>query len=564
MKYREETIKILEKVTKLKKVQIDNILEVPPSLEMGDFAFPCFILSKTLKKAPNQIAEDLLKKLKPTKNISKIETKGPYLNFFINKEVLNKEVISKILKEKKDYGKSKPKKLTVLVESPGQNTNKPLHVGHLRNMLLGVSIKNILEAFGKEVHIVNVINDRGVHICKSLLAYKMFGKGKKPDKKPDHFVGDFYVKYAEAVKKNPKLEEEVQALLLKWEQGDKEVIKLWKEMNSWAYKGYAETYKKLNFKVEKAYYESNSYKHGKEIVLKGLKDGKFEKEEDGAVSINLKKEGLGQKVLLRANGTAVYITQDIYMAKERLKDFKFDEMIYIVGNEQEYHFKALFSIFKRLGYKFADKCYHFSYGMVELPTGKMKSREGTVVDTDDLIEEVYQIATREVKKRYFTLSKTEIDKRAKIISMGAIRFFFVKYDPIKNFMFKPNESLSFEGETGPYVQYAHARINSILKKCIDTGIVDYKALKTKDEQALISLLAEYPKKIEEAATHYKPSIITRYLLDLAQTFNEFYHKYQVLKADENVKGARIAMILAIKQVLSNGLGLLGIDAPGKM
>lgn len=568
MNYRQKVIKLLEKETKLKTSVIDSLLEKPPSLEFGDFAFPCFSLSKKMKKAPHDIAEQLLRKIKPTKTISKIETRGPYLNFFINRKVLNKEVLESVLKEQADYGHTKGKKSIVLVESPGPNTNKPLHIGHLRNILLGSSITKILESQGKEVHIVNVINDRGVHICKSMLAYQKYGKGKTPERakmKSDHFVGDFYVKYAQEEKKNPKLAAEVQELLVKWEDGDKETLKLWKQMNSWALKGFAETYKRLGFKIEKEYLESDTYKHGKDIILKGLKKGIFQKDEEGAILFDLEKQGLGNKVLLRSNGTSVYITQDIYMAKKRQDDFKFDEMIYVVGNEQEYHFKVLFNVFKALGWKFADKCIHFSYGMVELPDGKMKSREGTVVDTDNLITRVEILAIKELHKRYSDLSEKEIERRVEIITMGAVRFFFLKFDPMRNFVFNPKESLSFEGETGPYIQYAYARINSILRKNehkISTA--NYELLKTKEEQQLIKNISEFPNIVSMAAKSYKPSIITNHLLELAQTFNEFYHKSSILKSEPKLRDARLILIRVVAQVLKNGLALLGIEVPRQM
>jgi arginyl-tRNA synthetase len=559
--------KILQDALKLESIS----LEVPPKLELGDYAFPCFILSKQLKKSPMDVAKDIEQQIKPklpTHITSKII--GPYVNFFVSKEHLADSVLKKIHAEKEKYGKEKESKEIVLIESPGPNTNKPLHLGHLRNILLGQSICNILRAAGKKTHIVNVVNDRGVHICKSMFAYQKFGNGTTPEKagmKSDHFVGDFYVKYAKAEKESPELEDEIQKLLVKWEQGDKETRELWKKMNDWALKGFNETYKKLKFKIEKEYLESETYMHGKEIILDGLKKGLFEKDGDENIILNLEAKGLGKKVLLRSNGTSVYITQDIYMAKKRYDDFKFDSMVYVVGNEQEYHFKVLFEVFKKLGWSFGEKCYHFSYGMVELPEGKMKSREGNVVDTDELIDEVVKIAKEEIIKRYDSLDEKEIEKRANAIAMAAIRFFFLKHDPLKNFIFNPKESLAFEGETGPYVMYSYARICSIFEKLdekVDLSIIDSKLLNTELDRKMLNKMKEYPDVIKDAAKQYRPSLIAYYLLDLASAFNEYYRDNTILKADKPLRNARLALIDSVRIVIKSGLELLEIDVLEQM
>ncbi|MBU1201024.1 MAG: arginine--tRNA ligase [Nanoarchaeota archaeon] len=560
--YRKEVVKMLEKETGLKPQEIDKVIEVPPSLDFGDFAFPCFILSKKLKKAPNMIAEELLKKILPTKNIKKIEIKGPYLNFFINRDLFNKDIIENILKEKDDYGKAAKKKEKIMIEYPGPNTNKPLHLGHLRNMLIGKSVQNILEASGYKVLPVNINNDRGIHICKSMLAYKKWGKNREPNKKSDHFVGDFYVLYTKKEKENPKLEEEAHEMLKKWEAGDKETRAIWKKMNKWALDGFKETYKNFGIRFVKEYNESDHYDGGKKIVTQALKNGIFKKDDNDNIIADLKE--LGEKVVLRSDGTSVYITQDINLAYLRYNEFDPDTLIYVVASEQNLHFSQLFAILKMLGFKKSSGLYHLNYGMVYLPEGKMKSREGTVVDTDNLIEQMTQMAKKEIEDRH-KLSEKELLKRCKDIGFGALIFFILKYDPSKDFVFDPKESISFEGETGPYIQYAHARINSILKK--SKGLlteVDYSLLKTDEEKNIITKLAEYPVVVSQAANNYKPSLVARHILELSQTFNEFYHKSPILKAEGNLRGTRIALILAIKQVLKNGLGLLGIDAPLEM
>ena len=546
----------------LKKILKEDVeLEIPPDPRFGDYALPCFSLAKKFKKNPNEIALDLQSQLK--KNFI-VEVKGPYLNFFIDKSKLSKYVLTKILEEKEKYGSVKLKKQKkILIESPGPNTNKPLHLGHLRNIFLGGSIKNILNKLGNKVFVVDIINDRGIHISKSMLAYQLYGHNKKPDIKPDHFVGKYYVLYNEKINENPDLDKKAAEILIKWEQGDKEIIKLWKKMNSWALKGFKETYDILGFKVNKVYYESKHYKEGKDIVLDGLKTGLFNKDEKGAIFIDLEKENLGKKVLLRADGTSVYVTQDISLAIKRYKDFKMDQMIYVVGNEQIYHFKALFSILDKLKQKFAKSCYHLAYGMVNLPEGKMKSREGTVVDADDLIMEMIDLARNEIKSRYKGLSKEEIEKRSKYIGLGALKFFILKVDPYKDIMFNPKESINFEGDTGPYVQYAHARCYSILKKGRLSRNFDFSLFNSIDYK-VIKELEKFPYVVRKASYEYKPSLIANYLLDLVKNFNEFYTKNPVLKAEKKLREARLAIVFCVKQVLKNSLSLLDIEAPNEM
>ncbi len=559
--FQKEIINILRKNTKLK----DITLEIPPNPEFGDYAFLCFELAKKIKKNPSEIAQDLAKNIKLSDLIKKVEVKGPYLNFFVSKEALSKNVLIDVFKKKSSYGSAKKKKKeVVLIESPGPNTNKPLHLGHLRNMSLGISLSNIYNFLGYNVKNVDIINDRGIHICKSMLAYKKYGKNKLPDKKSDHFVGDYYVLYNKKLKEDPNLDKEAQELLEKWEKNDKEVRALWKKMNKWAVDGMFETYKRFGMKIDKPYFESDTYLKGKEIVMDGLKKGIFEKDDDGNIIVDLEKERLGKKVLIRANGTAVYITQDMALAGIRYKDYKMDKMIYVVGNEQIYHFKVLFKIFKILKYPFADSCYHLAYGMVNLPEGKMKSREGKVVDADDLMDNMVELAKKEIKKRHKDLQKKEIEKRSEQIGLGALKFYMLKPDSLKDMMYNPEESIKFEGETGPYVQYAHTRINSILSKTKLPIKVDYSLLKDELEQKLITLISQFPDKVTEAAKSYKPSIIANYLVELSQNFNSFYTKLPVLKAETGLKEARLHLIIAVKQVLKNGLNLLGIEAPERM
>ncbi len=537
---------------------------------MGDYAFPCFTLAKTLKKAPPAVAKELASELKPPKGIAEIKALGPYVNFFVEAEDIVKSTLKDIEKHGKDYGKRPKQKNITLIESPGPNTNKPLHLGHLRNMLLGSAIANIQKAIGKDVHIVNVVNDRGVHICKSMLAYQRLGKNDTPEKakrKSDHFVGDYYVRYSKIEEKDKeKAEKDIQDMLLKWENNDKETRELMKKMNDWALKGFKETYRKLNFRIEKEYYESQTYLGGKDIILGGLKKGIFGKDEEGAIIIDLEKQGLGKKVLLRSNGTSVYITQDINMAQLRYKDFRFNEMIYVVGNEQNHHFKVLFEVFKALRWPFAGACRHFSYGMVELPEGKMKSREGNVVDTDELIEELTKLAKEEVKERYKELPEKEVEKRAEMIAMAAIRFFFLKYDPLRNFVFNPKESLAFEGETGPYLQYTHARICSIMRKAgnKEKKGIDYSLLSAPEEKEVAKHLKDYPDILEKAGRELKPNLICNYLFALSQLFNNYYVKNKVIQGNKELQEARLALIQAVRQVLENGLSLLDIKAPEAM
>jgi len=565
--FKEEIINILKKEVK-GKITLEN----PPDSKLGDYAFPCFELAKQLKKSPVEIAKDLALKIKPNKYIKEIKSTGPYVNFFINESILNEIILNEVLKQKENYGSWPKKNKRVVIEYPAPNTNKPLHLGHVRNMLIGESLSRILEFNGFKVFRINLNNDRGIHICKSMLAYQKYGKNKTPEsekKKSDHFVGDFYVLYNKKLKQHPELEKEAQEMLRKWESGDKETVELWKKMNNWAVNGFNETYNVFGIKHDKTYNESEHYKKAKDIVLDNLKKGIFKKDEEGNTLIELEKYNMPNKILLRADGTSVYMTQDLMLAKLKYADFKMDKSIFVVGSEQKLHFRQLFKVLELIGFKSFDGCYHLAYGMIMLPEGRMKSREGTVVDADNIVDDMITLAKQEIKKRH-ELDKKEIEKRAKQIGLGALSFFVLKYDALKDFVFNPKESISFEGETGPYIQYAHARICSILRKFgknIDKGFIDKAGLfllKEKQETELIKLLGKFPDVVENAASSYKPSLISRYLLDLSQSFNEFYHIHQILKEKEELRNARILLIDSVRQVLKNGLNLLGIKAPERM
>jgi len=561
MDFQQEIIKSLVKETKLDQKEIENLISVPPDPKLGDYAFPCFKLGKNAKEE----ADKLKKKIKLPKFLSGMQVVGPYLNFYVKQEVITEETLSKISKEKEDYGKGKEKK-KIVIEYCGPNTNKPLHLGHVRNMALGNSVQRILSYSGNKVHPVNIINDRGIHICQSMIAYQKWGKNKKLNKKGDHFVGDYYVMFSQKAKENEDLKLEAQEVLLKWENKDKETIELWKKMNSWVLDGFNETYKRFGISFEKEYFESKYYHKGKDIVLSGFKKKIFAKDKTDAIYADLEKYKLPNKVLLRGDETSVYMTQDLYLADLRYKDYKFDKMLYVVASEQRTHFQQLFKILELLKEPYAKNLHHLSYGLVNLPSGRMKSREGTVVDADDIMDETSELAKKEIKKRHKGLSSKEIMKRAEIISLGAIKFFMLKTDSARDVVFNPEESLSFEGETGPYVQYTHARACSILRKAGSkfSTKVNYSLLNQDEELAVIRLLYDFPAVIVKAAKDYKPHHIVNHLIALAQAFNEFYHKCPVISERDEQMKARLLLVDSVRQVIENGLGLLGIDAPVEM
>src|SRR3989344_7553496 len=561
--FKQHIIKLLEKSTTLKEKDIEIILETPPNPNFGDYSFPCFLLAQELKKSPNEVASNLEKYFAKNDYVEKVECKGGYLNFFINQAKFNEIILKEILKLKENYGKMINKKEKIVIEYPSPNTNKPLHLGHVRNMLIGQAISNILMFNHNKVIQVNLNNDRGVHICKSMLAYKKYGNNSKLNKKSDHFVGDFYVLYNKKAKENPGLENEIQEMLVKWEKNDKEILKLWKLLNSWALKGFDETYRLFNVKFDKIYNESEHYKKGKLIVFNSYKKGLFEKDSEGNILVNLERYNLPNKILLRKDGTSIYITQDIGLAYEKYKNVKMDKSIYVVGSEQNLHFKQLFKILEILNFPHYKGLIHLSYGMIYLPEGKMKSREGIVVDADKIVEDIKNLALKEIKKRY-KLGKKEIEKRAFEIGMAGLRYFILKYDAAKDFIFDPNETISFEGDTGPYIQYAYARAKSILKKTKFDKEADFNLLKNDKENELIKLLSNFPNVANKAGKDLKPNYIANYSYELAQKFNEFYHSCPVIHEDEKLKNARCLLVLAFAYVIKRCLNLLGINVLEEM
>ena len=569
MTFIKEIAKVIAGIIDQPENVVEDMFEVPKESTHGDIAFPCFTLAKEMKKSPQHIAQDIAKRLQF--DFGTATTMGPYVNITIN----NNKFISPILKQITESEKlirpvehKQNSSRCTLIESPSPNTNKPLHLGHLRNMLLGSTLTNLKKALGGNTYLVNLVNDRGVHICKSMLAYQKWGNNQTPEeagKKSDHFVGDWYVRFNQEVKQNEMLEQEAQEMLIKWEEGDEEIVSLWKKMNEWATKGFEQTYNAIGFHSDKDYYESEIYKDGKDIVLQGVESGAFYKDESGAVIVDLTDKKLDKKILLRKDGTAVYITQDIFLAKKRFDDYKFNKLVYVVGNEQEYHFKVLFEIFRKLNYPFSQNCKHFSYGMVELPEGKMKSREGNVMDTDQLIQKTRELAKDAVKERFSELNDDEVNSRAELIAQGAIRFFFLKFDPVKNFVFDPKASLSFEGETGPYVQYTHARIASILRKSETKPSKDgFETLNEPEEKEVAKLLSTFPDIIGEATEKLKPNLVCNYLLALCQSFNSYYSKHKIIQEDKALETDRLALISAVNKVIKEGLLLLGIQAPERM
>jgi len=557
-----------EYISYLKIEEIETLLEIPPSEIDFTYAFPCFSLAKIEKKSPDLIAKDLEKRIKNIEFLDKIEAIGPYLNL----KVKSNYILESIFEIKEDYGKFRDivykeskSKLRFVIEYPSPNTNKPLHFGHIRNMLLGKSLSNLLEYKGHKVFQVNLNNDRGIHICKSMLAYKKWGDNKDPDKKTDHFVGDFYVKFSKEAEKDEKLIDEAYDLLRLWEKNDKSTRSLWKKMNKWALDGHNKTYKMMGISFDKIYYESDLYAKGKDKINEALKKGIFERTEDGAIIARLKeKYNLEDKILIRSDGTSIYITQDIYLAYKKKEDFNYNRSIYVVGDEQIQHFKWLFAILDMLGFK--EDNYHLSYGMIDLPSGKMKSREGTVVDADDVIDEVEKLAFDEVDKRYSDLSESEKTKRAEIIGLSALKFYILKYNPSKGFVFKPDESISFEGETGPYIQYCYARIASIILKSeleIDTNI-DWELLNHEKEFFLIKQLVYFPEIVESVEKTYNIHLIPQYLLSLCQAFNSFYASCQVISEDKELEKARLLLIKCVQIIIKIGLNILGIDTLEQM
>lgn len=517
---------------------------------------------------------------------------GPYLNVRFDIPALADKVMDRVESEGSLYGTNQSGKgRKIMIEFSCPNTNKPLHLGHMRNDSLGQSVSELLKATGAEVMKVNLINNRGVHISKSMLAYKLFGNGETPEstgEKGDHFVGRYYVRFAawekevaDAKEKDPSIvsdpsfvdpDEAAQAMLRDWEAGDPEVRALWEKMNKWTLDGLFESYRNMGISFDKLYYESDTYRLGRGEVMRGLDLGVFKKEEDGSVQVDLAPIGLDKKVLLRRDGTTLYITQDIGTAVRRHEDWPFDSLIYVVASEQNYHFKVLFYVLGLLGYEWAEELHHLAYGMVNLPDGKMKSREGTVVDADDLMEEMISTAreTSQELGKLDGLTKEEAENIARMVGLGALKYFLLKVDPRKNMTFNPKESIDFNGNTGPFIQYTYARICSVLRKAAEQGITLPAALPTdfeisEKEEGLIQLLANFASVVKEAGDTYSPALIANYTYDLVKEFNQFYHDYSILhEADERLKTFRLVLSANVAKVVKEGMALLGIEVPERM
>jgi arginyl-tRNA synthetase len=559
----------------------------------GDMTVVLFPLVKSLRKSPEQIGKEIGDYL--LNNSSVIESYN-VVKGFLNLKIGVQYWLEKLneIFQQKDFWKVIPDENAdlMMIEYSSPNTNKPLHLGHVRNNLLGWSIAQIQEANGWKVVKTNLVNDRGIHICKSMLAWKLFGNGETPQSsglKGDHLVGKYYVLFDQAykqqvkelvekgwseeeAKKSAPLMQKAQKMLLAWENNDPEVRKLWETMNGWVYEGFNETYRKLGIDFDKIYYESETYLGGKKIVEEGLANGIFYRRPDGSVWADLREEGLDEKLLLRADGTSVYMTQDIGTAKVRYDDFPIKKMVYVVGNEQNYHFQVLSILLDKLGFEWGKSLVHFSYGMVELPDGKMKSREGTVVDADDLIDEMLRTArdTSEELGKLDGCSPEEVENIVRMVALGALKYFILKVDPRKNMTFNPKESIDFNGNTGPFIQYTHARIRSVLRKAdeqsISFGKVDnLHLLLSEKERYLIQLLTEFPEVVKEAGNEFNPALIANFLYELVKEYNQFYHDYSILKeGNTDLRNFRLVLSSAVAEVIKNGMAMLGIEVPEKM
>lgn len=590
------TKKVQEAVKNLYGIEVNEqqvqLQKTRPEFE-GDITLVVFPFVKAARKAPAQVAMEIGETLK-----GELVEKYNAVQGFLNLSIAQTYWLAQLqtIADTENYGqqtrtKEDGSQPLMMVEYSSPNTNKPLHLGHVRNNLLGYSIAKIQEANGWKVVKTNIVNDRGIHICKSMLAWLKFGNGETPEssgKKGDHLIGDYYVRFdveykkqikelmaqgmdEETAKKEAPLIKEAQAMLLKWEQGDTEVRALWQKMNSWVYAGFDETYRQMGVGFDKIYYESNTYLEGKKEVERGLKEGLFYRREDGSVWADLTQNGLDEKLLLRADGTSVYMTQDIGTAKLRFQDYPIDKMVYVVGNEQEYHFKVLSILLDRLGFPFGKELVHFSYGMVELPNGKMKSREGTVVDADDLMAQMIDDAREISKDKVNTLpdiTADEANEIARIVGLGALKYFILKVDPRKNMLFNPEESIDFNGNTGPFIQYTYARIQSVLRKAeANHAAQDFGGVKTLNDKelALIQRLADFPAAVRQAGNDFSPAVIANYAYSLACDFNSFYHDYSILnEADANVRALRLTLSATVAKVIRSAMALLGIEVPNRM
>ena len=549
-------------------------LQVQPTRKEfeGDYTLVVFPLLKISRQAPdvtgNAIGEWLLANCA---EISAFNSVKGFLNLSLSGVYWQEQLAA--VSSDAGYGQLPPTGRRIMVEFSSPNTNKPLHLGHVRNNLLGASVSDLLKAAGNEVIKVTLVNDRGVHICKSMYAWQQRFDGATPEstgKKGDHLVGDCYVEYAKMEKEDPSVIDKVHEMLVKWEEGDPEVRALWEKMNSWVFAGFDQTYKALGISFDKTYYEHDTYLLGKELVQRGLDKGVFQRDPDGSVWCDLTADGLDRKLLLRSDGTSVYITQDLGTAEKRFEEYSLDSHIYVVGDEQNYHFQVLKLILKKLGFDWADQIYHLSYGMVELPEGKMKSREGTVVDADDLIEKMYEEAkaTSDESGKLAELPEEEKDRLYHAIGLGALKYFILKVDPKKKMLFNPKESIDFNGNTGPFIQYTHARIMSILRKADEQGISaaleDGVSLSPK-EVRLVKLISAYPQKVAEAADALSPALIANYCYELSKEFNQYYHDTTILREpDRKLLEMRLVLISTLASVLRKAMKILGIELPDRM
>lgn len=551
-----------------------SALQVQPTRKEfeGDYTLVVFPLLKVSRQAPdatgNAIGGWLLANCA---EISAFNSVKGFLNLSLS-GVYWQERLSSVAADG-DYGRLPSTGRRIMVEFSSPNTNKPLHLGHVRNNLLGFSVSELLEAAGNEVIKVTLVNDRGVHICKSMYAWQQRFGGATPEssgKKGDHLVGDCYVEYARMEKEDPSVIDKVHDMLVKWEEGDPEVRALWEKMNGWVFDGFEQTYKALGISFDRTYYEHDTYLLGKELVQRGLDMGVFQRDPDGSVWCDLTADGLDRKLLLRSDGTSVYITQDLGTAEKRFEEYSLDSHIYVVGDEQNYHFQVLKLILKKLGFGWADQIYHLSYGMVELPEGKMKSREGTVVDADDLIEKMYEEAkaTSDESGKLAGLPEAEKDRLYHTIGLGALKYFILKVDPKKKMLFNPKESIDFNGNTGPFIQYTHARIKSILRKAGEQGIeakLDTDAVLSPKEVRLVKLISSYPQKVAEAADALSPALIANYCYELSKEFNQYYHDTMILREpDRKLLEMRLVLISTLASVLSKAMKILGIELPDRM
>jgi arginyl-tRNA synthetase len=571
-----ETLKVLASEKNIEINGIESRLKgsKPPKADMGDIAFPLFPFSKDFRMGPPQLAGEVAGRLGKT-SLGIAKAVGPYVNIFLERDQIISDTLEKVLSSEGTWGNNDSLKgRKIMIEFSSPNTNKPLHLGHLRNDALGESTARILKANGADVQKVILVNDRGVHICKSMLAYDKFGQGETPESsgiKGDRLVGDYYVKFAQWAKEESTAEDQAQEMLQKWEAGDKDVWALWEKMNKWTLDGIGETYKKTNISFDKYYYESQLYKLGKENILKGLEQGVFYRDEDGSTRVDMSEIGLDTKVLLRSDGTSVYITQDIGTAISRQSDWPFDQLIFVVGNEQDYHFQVLFHVLKKLGYKWAEDLYHLSYGMVNLPEGKMKSREGTVVDADDLLRNLSDLAFEEIRSKGREEEVEDAKATADAVSLAALHYYLMQVTPKKDMIFNPKDSLSFTGNTGPYLQYMAARICSMERKAhgMDwertTSKVDGALLTADEEWELVNILANFPHVVEQAGQDHNPSLISAALYNAAKVFSRYYHDNPILNNEnKELAKARLQLSLAVLEMLKKGFDLINIPFLAKM